>query len=279
MLLFAWAGSVAAGPLRLEKCLASTDAPQIRIRQGNGTIVIKGWEKPEIHFIWTSSTASSQLALDQFPYDGPVERVRFLTEAGERPISIGRAAADLTIEAPFGSSAEIFNPQGSVLLRSVRGEVFVDTAEASISVMEGAKHLSVRSVTGDILLMRTSGRIEATSVSGRIRVIYPAGLQVMANTVASDIMYEGDLQANAEYRLSSYSGNIEVACPRSASVELRAKTVHGRILTDSRLAQERRHAVSPSRSERDSFLGTHQAASATLEVRSFSGTINIRTEK
>jgi DUF4097 and DUF4098 domain-containing protein YvlB len=280
MLLLPWAGHAMAGPVRLEKRIETSDRPQIRIHNQSGQIVIRAWDKAEVHVTWTTSVSSLQLGVEQIPSNGRADRVRFTTEGFDGLMKAQQGAAELTVEAPVSASVEVHNPQGSVLVKGLRGGVSVETVDGSISIIEAAaEHLSVRSIGGDIVVIRTSGRVEATSISGKLHLIFPASSHITANTTSGDITYEGDLVPSGEYKLSTYGGNIEVLCPRSASFELRARTIHGKVVADPAFGLKKGHSAALFSELGNSFIATSRTGSSTLDLRSYNGTIHIRGQK
>jgi len=90
-------------------------------------------------------------------------------------------------------------------------------------------------------------------------------------------VYEGDFAPGGDYVLSDYSGDITVICPSSASFELDAKTVRGKL--DNQFPLVPRGPSSQSfHPPGNSIFGTQGSGQATLEVTSFSGTIRVRQQ-
>jgi DUF4097 and DUF4098 domain-containing protein YvlB len=276
MLLFSWAESPALPPRRAEKTIVVDKNARIAIHNASGQVVVKGWDRQQVHLIWTSSTSGIHLDIDQLPASGAANRVRLSTEAENGLITNVQGPAELTVEVPASASLDIRNPEGSVLVKGLQGAVSVVTVGGTISVLEAAEHLSATSISGDIGIVRASGRVEATSISGNLRFIVPASLHIRGSTTSGAISYEGDLVPGADYDLSTYSGDIDILCPLSASFELRPKTVKGKVLPDRRLSFTTRHRSPSPLHAGTSLFGARTTGIATVEVRSFSGTIHIR---
>lgn len=105
----------------------------------------------------------------------------------------------------------------------------MDTTSGSISAIEVAEHLSLRSISGDILIIRLSGRVEASSISGSLHFLFPASLHVIGSTTSGNILYEGNLMPHGEYRLTNYSGSTDLVVASTADFELRARSVRGKV--------------------------------------------------
>jgi hypothetical protein len=262
---------------RVEKNANTTPNPRISVSNLTGEIVVKGWSRTQVHAICTMSSPRVELDTSVFPEGpGPAERIHFDTHVLD-PLATGKdQGADYMMEVPVGSSVEITNRQGSAVIENLQGEASVESVGGTISVRDVAGHLSVRSVGGDIEVVRPSGRVEVSSITGNLHFVSATGSRVRGITTSGRILYEGDLVSGGDYALSSYSGDIELLCPATASFELNAKTVRGKVDNGFPLTA-RRHL--PSRlASSSSLLGMHNAGNATVEVKSFSGTIRIRPQ-
>jgi DUF4097 and DUF4098 domain-containing protein YvlB len=185
---------------------------------------------------------------------------------------------DCVLEVPRGASVEIRNRQGSVRIEFVRGQhTRVESAGGSISAADITGHLTTRTLGGDIEILRASGRVEAFSITGAVRFVDVTSKDLRGNTNSGKIIFQGDFIPGAEYILSTYSGDIEILCPPSASFQLSAKTVKGKVDNAFSLTPRRR-TVSPLTSAH-SLLGTRNTGNAMVELTSFSGTIRLRQQR
>ncbi len=267
---------LAAGQARLEKTFDTTSNPRISLTNLTGQVVIKGWDRAQVHALATTSSPRVEVDTEALPATGRAEKIHFDTHVLDPLVTGKDQSADYSLELPFGASLEIRNRQGSVQIENLQGEASVESVGGSIFVRDITGHLSVRSVGGDIEIIRPSGRVEASTITGSLHFVSPSGSQLRGNTTSGRIIFEGDLLSGGDYELSSYSGDIDVVCPPSASFELNAKTVRGKL--DNRLAlTPKRHSPLPFSG--NSLLGTHNAGTATVELSSFSGTIRIRQQQ
>jgi len=264
----------ASSPLHLDRTLESTASPRVSLSNLKGHVVVKGWDRAGIHVTSTSLSPDIEVDIEQYPPTGAAEKIHFTTHILSNQLN--DKSADYTLEIPLDSSLEIRNPEGSVRIERLRGEASVDTVGGTISVSDESGHLSVRTIGGDIEIVRPSGRVEANSICGSVRIVNPSSERLHAVTTSGKIFYEGDFLPGGEYELSDYSGDTEVLTPQSASFELNAKTVRGKVVADPDIAltPKRHTAFRPLNS--NSLFGTHNAGKATLELTSFSGTIRIR---
>jgi DUF4097 and DUF4098 domain-containing protein YvlB len=264
----------AGGPLHFDRMLETTASPRVSLSNLKGHVVVKGWDKSAVHVTSTSVSPEIEVDVEQYPSTGAAEKVHFTTHVLSN--QTGDKSTDYTLEVPLDSSLEIRNPEGSVRIERLHGEASVDTVGGAISVSEESGHLAVRSIGGNIEIVRPSGRVEANSICGSVRIVNPSSARLRAVTTSGKIFYEGDFLPGGEYELSNYSGDTEILTPQSASFELNAKTVRGKVVADPDIAltPKRHTAFRPLSS--NSLFGTHNAGKATLELTSFSGTIRIR---
>ena len=265
---------IAATPPQVEKNIETTATPRISISNLGGKVIVKGWDRSQVHVNYTSSSPQVTVDTEEFPPQGPVDKVHFTTYIIDHSTPGEAATVDYTLQIPAGSNLEIRNPQGLVQVESVQGDTSVESLGGNISVADAGGHLAVRSVGGNIEIIRPSGRVEAYSINGSLHFVDPATSRLHGTTTSGNIVYEGDFVPGGDYILSDYSGNMDIVCPPTASFELNAKTVRGKVNNTFPLVS--RHSSAPPISSANSLFGTYSTGKATLELTSFSGTIHIR---
>ena len=280
--IFAWVGALvispltlaATGPTHLEKTFDATTEPEISLNNLRGQILIRGWEKSQVHVICNTATPRVEVDVEAFPKTGRAERLQFNAHAMDPLVTANDETADCTFDVPVNASLEIRNRQGSVVIDGLQGEhASIESADAKVSASDVSGHLTARTMGGDIEVVRASGRVEVYSITGSLRFADTTSKNLRGNTNSGAIIYRGDFVPAGEYILSTYSGNIEIILPPSASFELNAKTVKGKVENTFSLTPKR-HSSSPFPSA-NSLLGTYNTGNATVEVTSFSGRIRV----
>jgi DUF4097 and DUF4098 domain-containing protein YvlB len=99
---------------------------------------------------------------------------------------------------------------------------------------------------------------------------------VSANTNVSPIHFNGDCNGGGEYTFSTHSGNIDVALPANASVDVTARSVNGSV-EDGFQLQPDAHPTMTLNSGK-SFAGHANSGMASLHLRSFSGKITVKKQ-
>jgi hypothetical protein len=263
-------------PARVEKSLDTTPNPRVSVSNLRGNVVVKGWDKSQVHALLTTASSKLEVDIEPTPPKGQADRVRFQTHALDAAANSNGESADYSLDVPLNSSLDIRDPQGSVRVEKVQGDVHVYTVAAPISVAEAFGHLQVESVGGNIEIVRASGRVEASSVNGDIRFTSPTSADLRGITSSGKIVYQGDFAPRGNYDLATYSGEVDVFCPATASFELTAKT-KGKVDNDFSMTPNQRHRPSAS-PYYTSFFGTYHDGKATLDVRSYNGVIRIHPQ-
>ena len=126
-----------------------------------------------------------------------------------------------------------------------------------------------------VLLIGLSGRYTpAGRRASKVRLTNVTGSLVSATTTGGAIHYAGDFAGGGEYTLSSHSGDIDVAAPDSASVDISARSVTGSVEDGFHFQPEARAAVADAKS----FSGRANSGAASVRLRSFSGKITVKKQ-
>ena len=266
---------VAADSNRSEKTFEAATNPRITVTNMRGQILVRGWDKAQVHVVYSVVSPHVEVDTEVLPANQPADKIHFATHLLD-PLLTGKdQSADYNLDVPMGADLEIRNTQGSVRIEKFQGDdTSVETVGGAIVVSDFTGHLFLRSVGGNIEVLRPSGRVEAYSITGDLHFVSPATSKLRGMTTSGRILFEGDFADGGDYSLSEYSGDMEILCPPSASFELIAKTDRGKL--ENEMPMTIRHRAATPLSSANSLFGTHLTGKATVTLRSFSGTIRIR---
>ncbi len=118
-------------------------------------------------------------------------------------------------------------------IEKLQGDATVDSLGGIISVADVSGRLVVSSIGGDINIIRPSGHVEATSICGNIHFISPTSTALKVHNTSGKILYEGDFVTGGDYSFTSYSGDIDLFLPSSASFELNKSTGRGKFISEN----------------------------------------------
>jgi DUF4097 and DUF4098 domain-containing protein YvlB len=188
------------------------------------------------------------------------------------------ARVDYEILAPADASVTLHSSSGSLRAEKLHGDVDLEGAAANVDVRDITNaHVHVKTLNGPVSLTNVQdGHVEVDSLSGNITLKAVNGPLVQIISTSGAISYIGDFGDHGDYRLTSYTGDIEAVVPVTTSADVRAGTVRGEVHDDIPL-QPKEH-TSYVLQKGLAFWGTmgRAAASSTVVLRSFSGKIHLR---
>lgn len=227
-----------------------------------------------------------------------IERGRLEASLGRSRVSIearsvggrmGRTRYELTV--PVGTRVSASSVSGEISVTGTTTEVEVESVSGDILVEDGAGIVDAESVSGNVDLRRVSGRINASSVSGVIDIDQASGdleaetvsggiavrrgdLRMMrAEAVSGDLIYDGSLARDGDYRFNSHSGDVRVSVPSNGGAVLDLETWSGNIASDFPLTLQPGDNVGGRRRSMQFTIG---GGGARISAETFSGNITIR---
>jgi hypothetical protein len=139
----------------------------------------------------------------------------------------GAALVDYTVLVPADATVRLRSFDGALHAQGMRGDVILEATTASVEVTNiSDAHLRVKTLSGPISLSAIRNcRLDVDSVNGTVSLHDVTGSSVAVNSGGGRITYEGDPGSAGEYLLTSYSGDLEVSIPASASVEIKTHSL------------------------------------------------------
>lgn len=276
VLLFPLAVALASAQTRQEKTFDTTATPHIGLSNLMGHVVVKGWDRQQVHLIYGTTSVQVSVGFDQLPLRGAAEKLHFITLVSSSPTAGMDKTVFYTFDVPMGSSVEIRNNEGGVEIEKLQGDVAVDSSGGNISVGDVAGRVVANSIDGNIEILRPAGPVEATTICGNVRLVGATGSALRAQTTSGKIVYEGDLVSGGDYNFRDYSGDIDMFLPPSSSFELNKTAVRGKFFSD--IPAARRAQRSPAFRGAHTFVGSNVTSTATVQLSSYSGNVHIHRQ-
>lgn len=267
------AAAPAASAHRVEKTFNVTMRPVVSVRNDNGRITIKSWQKNEVQVVAVHLSEKVEIDADQRG-----NRIDITTHVLSQNVTPDELKADFEISVPEETELQIKNDTGNIVVVRVSGDMTFETVLADVNLEEVAGYLVVKTVSGNLQCVRCAGRIEVNSISGNLRLIQPVSSNVHAQTYSGSIFFDGDFLSSGIYVLKNHRGPIEVRYADSDSFDLRAMSIYGKVDQEPSLTLKppvHDQRISPS-IKRNTLFGTYNSGAARVELTSFSGTISIR---
>src|SRR5579875_263330 len=136
LILFSPAVVWAGGPPQQSDTFYTSRTPHISVTNMTGTVVIQGWEKPQVHAVYMIASPRIEVDKDKVPPRGQVEKVELATHLLDSQLQGQNARVNYTLDVPVGSSLEIRNPQGIVRIERIEGDTWVETVGGEIDIVD-----------------------------------------------------------------------------------------------------------------------------------------------
>lgn len=299
---------------KLEKTVALSRDGKVILGNISGDIEIKTWDRAEVQVnaLKVSRTDSEKQAKENFAHveitiekDNGTLRIEtkyaknwfrgskrncsvqyWLTIPDRADITAHSVSGDVTV-SDIGGAGRAETVSGDVRMtditgyakgKSVSGNVNMLRAEngfdgnsvsGDVEVSSVTGDVDLGSVSGDIIVTGVTGDIEAETVSGDVDLTGVSGAQtVKASTLSGSVEYSGKIVESGTYRLKSHSGSVTMTIPADSAFDVVAKTFSGRVSSDFDIT------VSGKLSRKE-IRGTVNGGGADIELKSFSGSINL----
>jgi hypothetical protein len=197
-------------------------------------------------------------------------------------------AMDLRITVPSWMRLDLSGTYTDIRVDGVQGQISADTVRGDITVKGGSDFITLKSVEGVVSLEGAKGRVNVHSVNEGIKLVDISGDVVAetingsltmermraasldAATVNGTITYEGAIQNDGQYRMTSHNGGVAITVPDNTSATVSVRTYNGSFVPNFQVPQQDDNS---RRNRRYNF--TLGSGSARIMLESFGGTIRM----
>lgn len=271
--------------------VAADPRGEVDVSNISGSIVISGWDKPEV-----SVTAD---------LSGDSQRVKVMTGGGHTRVCVTYGDSNgcnstgwsgetgsvrLEIQVPRQSELDVAAVSAAITSRSVSGTQRLHTVSGDIDAELGSGNdevnsvsgtvslhgsgedgtLHVATVSGDLRATNVAGELEARTVNGKlIAELSPARLARL-NTTSGDIALTGRLTSGGTIETETVSGKQQIAVSAPTGYSYEAKTFSGDISDCFGQRSERSEYGPGNRLE-----GTRGGGGGQVRIQSLSGDVSL----
>lgn len=230
---------------------------------------------PGSQIVANATLRSDQTEIDQ-THNG--SRVELLAHSVQQKPAGENSRVEFDVTVPADCSLIIHSSAGPISIERLKGDINADGDLANIDVHDvGGGHVHLRTLKGTINLTNvTDGHVEISSVSGPVTLKNVSGPSVEVNTTNGAISYAGMFSNNGDYEFTTHSGDINVALPANASIDVAARSVTGKVENDFPF-RPKQHVPFPVTQGR-AFAGTSNSGASSVQLRSYSGTIRVKKQ-
>jgi hypothetical protein len=248
---------------------------RLSVNNYGGEIVVRAWGENRVR-VRASHSSRTRIEIGRGSQSVTVRAVGF---RGPPQLT------DMEINAPRWMALNLSGNYTHITIEGVDATVAAETVDGDISLVGGSGAVTLKSVEGEVVVRGAKGRVDVGSIEGDIRISETTAeivaetvdgdiiLQrvdaaaVDANTVDGDIYYDGAIKDGGRYRFASHDGDLAVAIPERANVQVAVSTFDGEF--DSCFPVQ----ITETRKRRFTF--TIGNGSARLELETFDGDIEL----
>ena len=246
-------------------------SPRIDISSTAGDIVVKPGTTDQVKIVLNGHPETVENTLIEASADAVVVRSR----AGNRSRRLFSRAMDITVTAPEGGSLRVSSGSGDVRVRLPLDDVEVNSGSGDVRIDQEAGEVRVKIGSGRAVVAGAVRDATVTSASGDVSIGYATDAVVKT---ASGTVVLGT--SNGTARIKSASGDVKVRDFRGSDLVISTMSGDTTIsLAPGRVVQARiktlsgdfRNKIKPTSGEKTSTL--------SLDVKSFSGDVTLRTAR
>ena len=271
--------------VREEKRFAVNGASQVNLSTFDGSIEIRGWDRPEV-LIEVEKQGSDQQATDAIKvnatHEGGTVTIDIPKPPGSSSTNWRRSpSARIVASIPLQSDLVVRSGDGSISVERVTGKLDLRTDDGSVKLDQTRGTLLVRTDDGSIRGEDVDGTIDARTGDGSIV------LEGVVRSVRLDTE-DGSVQITArqgsavegDWTVTTADGSIRAELPKGFNAEVDAQSGDGRVyvegLTKDAGDQSGDDDRESRRERRQSARGSLGGGGKLLKLRTGDGSINVQ---
>jgi len=267
------------GVTTTDKTVDVTRGARLTLENPAGEVVVRTWDRDAVR---VQARHSSREQVNVSVSEGQV-RIRpsrngrwgargsvdyELTVPTWMPVRLSGTYLFATLEG-VQSEVSAETVQGDVTVKGGSGQVTARSVEGIVTVGDAKGRIEARSVDGDVTISGSTGDIVADTTDGAIRITGSAATSIDASTVDGDIIFDGAVSPEGQYRFVTHDGDVYMRVPEDTSATVSIRTYEGRFTSTYPVQLSGDY----KRGRRVSF--TLGGGAATVEIEAFDGHIRV----
>jgi DUF4097 and DUF4098 domain-containing protein YvlB len=254
----------------IEKTFPVAAQPNLILKSQSGWITIRGWQRQEIRIVATHFSNNVEIDIENNN-----SKVSVNTHVLDQLASPDKVKVDYQVFVPEKSNVEVNTQLGGVLIEGISGEIRVDVFQAAVKIMGVSGFVNAKTLNSKLEVLDSKGTIQTKTVTGDIWLIHLESNSVSAESTVGNILYDSPFFSRGSYSFSTNDGWIRILCREQDSVELNARTIHGKIQSDLPILSKKHSPLRLNNVGLQSLLGTLNSGDATIRITTFNGLIQI----
>lgn len=186
-------------------------------------------------------------------------------------IELEAVSADVNVSGiKDGDRIKLDSVSGDVDVQATTGRLDITTVSGDVDFTGRVERVEAESVSGDLTLRGIEGELSIDTVSGEAKITNSRLRQIDGGSVSGDIEFDVELLGSADVDIETMSGELTLTFPASLSATVNAETFSGSL-----------HADFPVKITDESGPGSQMHGKlgngdARIDLESFSGDIRLR---
>ncbi|MEX1993684.1 MAG: DUF4097 family beta strand repeat-containing protein [Steroidobacteraceae bacterium] len=209
-----------------------------------GSVTVTAWDRNEVEL-----DARLEGTKDELEFEATEQQVRIKVHRPDGKYRNSDDDAILTLKVPKGARLFVNTVSADIGVSGVRGEQRLKSVSGEVTTQAFDERVSLRSVSGDVILTGNGGKAQATTgnvsgstivsgirgsyegeaVSGDIMATVAAADNLRLKSVSGDVEVEADLVSTARVEMESISGNVDLVVKPPVNAEFELESFSGEI--------------------------------------------------
>jgi hypothetical protein len=239
----------ATGAPQTTKTVDVARGTRLELNNYAGEVVVRAWDRNAVRV----DAKHARLDAVQVEQKGDVLEIASSRVAtSERPFrSRGGfgGSVDYEISVPSWMPLRLSGTYLFVSIEGVKADITAETVHGDLDVRGGAGSVSLKSIEGNVSLEGATGRIVAGTAEGDVTITACGGeitaetlegvltlkgltaSMVDASSIDGEIVYDGAIAAQGQYRFTTHDGDILLRVPEATGATVTVRTYDGRFDT------------------------------------------------
>jgi DUF4097 and DUF4098 domain-containing protein YvlB len=243
-----------------------------------------------------ANDAKSQLGLVDVDITEGAGRVEVRARYPNRMHGNIDVTMSFNVTAPPGTRVTASSISGNIKISDIKGDISANSISGDVKISGAARVNAAKSMSGtiDIADVKTDGGIDASTISGDVRLRHVSARRVnggsisgevrledidsssvSARTISGEIAFGGALARQGRYEFKTNSGDVRLTLTGNTGFEVEANSFSGDVRSDYPITTHGTGDAGGRGPRRPVLRGTYGDGSAVVQVTTFSGSVVI----
>jgi DUF4097 and DUF4098 domain-containing protein YvlB len=265
--------------VREQKTFTVNGPVRLALSTFDGSIKVRGWDRDEVA-VEVEKVGPDQQTVDRIQVktaqDGNAITVEVPKPSPLETSGMRRSpGANLVVTVPVKTAVVARSGDGSIEVRSVNGNVDLNTDDGSVQVEEIGGDLVARTGDGSVHGRKVDGRAEIRTGDGSVGLDgVLTGVTIETRDGSIEVTARPGSRTGTDWDVTTGDGNVQLEVPKDFGAEIDARSGDGRVRVDT--LTDTPEGRSREDDERSSVTGRLGGGGKLLRVRSSSGSITVK---